>query len=50
MSEMKQDPELLDDHDEGTGDDTAYVEGDVDYDHAFFELPDDYEEEDDEDE
>lgn len=50
MSEVTQDPELLDDSEEGTGDESAYEVELVEFDESQFELPDDYEEEDDEDE
>lgn len=52
MTENKQDPEVADDSQEGTGDDSAYDQQAVefiDYDHSQFELPEDYTE-DDEDE
>ena len=47
----KIDPELLDDSEEGVGDESAY-DGEAveyfDYDHSQFELPEDYEVEEDE--
>lgn len=50
MSELQQDPEIFDDHQEGVGDESAYNEEDTnfEYEHSQFELPEDYEEEDDE--
>jgi len=52
MTESRQDPELVEDQNEGVGDPAAYdgvaVET-VDYDHSQFELPDDYEHGDDDD-
>lgn len=53
MTELRQDPEINDDPNEGTGDDTAY-DGEAaeffEYDPSQFELPEDYEYEGDEDE
>lgn len=46
MTEPKTDPELVDDNQEGAGDDTLY-DGEavefIEYDPSQFELPDDYE-------
>lgn len=50
MSEIDKDPELTDNPEEGVGDEDAYENVDVDYDHSQFELPDDYEDAGDEDE
>lgn len=47
MTEINQDPELLDDNEEGVGDEAAYEPFCLEYDHSQFELPDDYEEGDD---
>lgn len=44
------DPELLDNNDEGTGDESAYAVELPEYDHGQFELPEDYEDSGDEDE
>lgn len=41
------DPEVLDNAEEGTGDESAYQVELPDYDHSQFELPDDYEDGDD---
>ena len=50
--DVKEDPEILDDEEEGLGGDQHYdnqaVET-VQYDHSAFELPDDYEPEDEDD-
>lgn len=48
-----QDPELVDNEEEGAGDPSAYDVAEtnaVEYDHSQFELPDDYTEEDDDEE
>lgn len=44
------DPELLENNEEGTGDESVYAVELPEYDHEQFELPDDYEDEGDEDE
>lgn len=47
MTQNNQDPEIHDDPTEGVGDDSAYDQQAVEfieYDHSQFELPDDYEE------
>lgn len=44
MTNTNQDPELLDDNEEGTGDASAYAgHAEEDYDPEVFELPNDYE-------
>jgi hypothetical protein len=46
MNDLNEDPELLDDPEEGSGDESAYNFDDIDnapFDAEQFELPEDYE-------